>query len=58
MIALADFPSGGDDQLELIEGQTYFRLVEDYGNGWSYGVSMDGTVAGVYPMTFVQVVEQ
>jgi hypothetical protein len=57
VVALADFPSGGDEQLELVEGQAYYRIVEDYGNGWSFGSTIDGSRQGIFPQTFVQQTE-
>jgi hypothetical protein len=57
VVSLADFPCSEDNQLELVEGEQYHRFVEDYGNGWSYGGTLDGSKKGIFPMTFVVPVE-
>jgi hypothetical protein len=53
VVALADF-DGNDDQLQLSSGETYIVLIKDYGNGWSYGCSLDFSQKGVFPETFVK----
>ena len=58
VVALADFSAETEDQLDLTEGATYVRLEVDYGNGWSYGCTVDGSKKGVFPQTFVQQAEQ
>ena len=58
VIALADYPATEPGQLELVEGQTYIRITVDHGNGWSFGCTLDGTINGVFPQTFVDVAPQ
>ncbi|RKO83273.1 hypothetical protein BDK51DRAFT_50113 [Blyttiomyces helicus] len=55
--ALADFESGGEGQLTLVAGETYRVISWDYGNGWAYGMNADGTEAGVFPQTYVELIE-
>jgi hypothetical protein len=58
VIALADYPASEPGQLALVEGQTYIRITVDHGNGWSYGCTLDGTMNGVFPQTFVDIAPQ
>jgi SH3 domain len=58
VIALADYPATEPGQLALVEGQTYIRITVDHGNGWSYGCTLDGTMNGVFPQTFVDFAPQ
>ena len=55
--ALGDFTASETGQLSLNSGEMYIRLVNDFGNGWSYGGTIDGLEQGVFPQTFVQPVE-
>ena len=50
-VALADYESTGEGQLGLVAGETIRVLVWEYGNGWSYGESIDGSTRGVFPQT-------
>ena len=56
VVALADYEAAADDQMSLQEGTTYIRIKEDYGNGWSYGCTTDGTRTGVFPQTYCEIV--
>lgn len=46
VVALANFTATSEDQMTLFAGTTYIRTVVDFGNGWSYGCSMDNTKQG------------
>ena len=46
VIALADFEATEEDQLALKEGDTYIRITYEYGNGWSFGCTVDGSQQG------------
>ena len=54
VIALANYTASEEDQISLVAGETYIRITADYGNGWSFGCTVDGTVQGVFPQTFVR----
>jgi hypothetical protein len=54
VVALADFEAGDQEQLALVEGATYVRITEDYGNGWSFGYTIDGTQEGIFPQTYCE----
>lgn len=54
VVALADFEAGDEAQLSLREGEQYFMLKEEYGNGWSYGCTADGLQRGIFPSTYTQ----
>lgn len=56
MVALATFEATESDQLNLEEGKTYIRLFEDYGNGWSFGMTMDETEEGIFPQTYAEII--
>ncbi|KAJ2993290.1 hypothetical protein HDV02_002504 [Globomyces sp. JEL0801] len=51
--ALADFEATVEEHLSLTEGETYVVLQYDYGNGWAYGCTLDGSSIGVFPQTYV-----
>jgi hypothetical protein len=53
VVALADYDAESDEQLTLKEGEKYIRITEDFGNGWSFGSTLDGTITGVFPQTYV-----
>ena len=53
VIALADFEAPEEDQLALKKDNTYIRINYEYGNGWSFGCTIDGSKQGVFPQTFV-----
>ncbi|KAJ3278320.1 hypothetical protein HK104_002449, partial [Borealophlyctis nickersoniae] len=52
--ALADYTSTGDGQMTLTSGEELTVIVWEYGNGWAYGQSKDGTRSGVFPQTYVE----
>ncbi|KAI9203074.1 uncharacterized protein BJ171DRAFT_511713 [Polychytrium aggregatum] len=52
--ALADYTPAGEGQLKLIQGANYRVLIHDYGKGWTYGETEDGTAAGIFPQSFIQ----
>ncbi|KND04784.1 uncharacterized protein SPPG_00488 [Spizellomyces punctatus DAOM BR117] len=52
--ALSDYASGGEGQLSMTAGETFKVVKWDYGNGWAYGQSVDGSKSGVFPQTYVQ----
>ncbi|KAK6092107.1 hypothetical protein MT418_007363 [Batrachochytrium dendrobatidis] len=54
VVALADYPATDTEQMELVQGEMLVMLVPDYGNGWSYGCSLDGSKRGMFPQTFVE----
>ncbi|KAH6575841.1 hypothetical protein BASA60_004780 [Batrachochytrium salamandrivorans] len=53
-ISLANYDATDGDQITLVQGETIVMLVAEYGNGWSYGCSLDGTKRGIFPQTFVK----
>ncbi|KAI8922428.1 hypothetical protein DFJ77DRAFT_23990 [Powellomyces hirtus] len=54
VVALADYEGGGETQLSMTAGETFKVTKWDYGNGWAYGSSLDGSKVGVFPQTYVQ----
>ncbi|TPX32703.1 hypothetical protein SmJEL517_g04209 [Synchytrium microbalum] len=52
-VALADYDATGEGQMALVAGETIRVVAWEYGNGWSYGESLDGTKRGVFPQTYV-----
>nr|KAJ3423038.1 hypothetical protein HK105_003864 [Polyrhizophydium stewartii] len=54
VVVLADYQATDDEQLGLTSGETVVMLIEDYGNGWAYGCSLDGARRGMFPQTFVE----
>lgn len=54
VVALADFEAEDQEQLSLVEGATYVRITEEYGNGWSFGYTIDGSKSGVFPQTYCE----
>ncbi|KAJ3160178.1 hypothetical protein HDU86_001014 [Geranomyces michiganensis] len=53
--ALADYEPTGDTQLALTAGGSYRVTKWDYGSGWAYGETVDGSgKVGMFPQTYVQ----
>ena len=57
-VVLADFESQGEGQLSIFEGEIIVVLESEFGNGWSFGERMDGSDSGVFPSTYVHVIQQ
>ncbi|KAJ3083375.1 hypothetical protein HK102_001106 [Quaeritorhiza haematococci] len=55
--ALADFESAGEGQLNLRQGMMLRVFVWDYGNGWAFGEVADGSSNGIFPQTYVRLMD-
>jgi hypothetical protein len=56
-IAVGDFEATKPEYLELKEGDSYIVIDINYGKGWAYGCTLDGSITGVFPSTYVQKVK-